>query len=136
MLFKTDKQEIDWINSKLDPRLRTIIYAADGFSRQHFGKEVVITDIHRLRDEQIQIYNDRGILNINNSPISVHEVWRGIDLRSSIYDITERRRLIDFLDKRFEYTCDKKTAIIHKIGDGRFHFHIQVDMDGETILRR
>lgn len=132
MWYKSDKQELDWLNPNLDKRLRTIIYAIDGYSQQHFNKEVIITDIHREREEQIKIYNDRGIT--ENIPRSVHEFWRGVDLRSRIYNKNELRRLCKFINTSFKYTGNKKSAILHKIGDGRFHFHIQVDSDGETIL--
>lgn len=133
MEFKSVRQKIEFFDEKLDNRLKTIIYAIDGYSVYHFRKSFIITDVHRQREETIKIYNSRGIF--DKIPTSVHEYWRGVDGRASIYTTKELRQLCKFINHSFEYTGKHKSAIVHKIGDGAFHFHIQTDSDGETILK-
>lgn len=126
MRFKTYRQSDEWESKNLNERLRNIILCLDYFSVAKFGKEIVITDIYRTQEEQDEIYKKHP--NYKKKPWkSVHQFWRGIDIRSSIFEKEEINELL-FVLNRIPYDpkrSKKKTAQVHTVGKG-LHFHIQV----------
>jgi len=133
MKFKTEKQHNEFFNPLLDKRLRVITYAIDGFSRQHYSIEAWVTEVFRSPEDNTVLYTSRGFTEV---PLSTHSFWRAIDLRTFIYTEEQLDKLAAFINESFEYTGMKQSALVHKVGDGVKHFHIQVDVDGETIIRK
>lgn len=117
----------------LDWRVRTIVYAIEGYVQSHYGIGVTITEVCRSEQENKELYERKGI---KLASTSVHSFWRAVDIRSWDFEPEQLREICQFINRSFEYTGERKTAIVHKVGDGAFHFHIQVDVDGETILSR
>lgn len=132
--FKTKRQEEDWREGHIDNRLLIIAYAVYGFVSCHYGINITITDIFRTRHEQIAIYKTRGITDEALIPTSTHEVWRAIDLRSSVFTKKQLEAIRDFINESFSYVGEKKVALLHKIGKGVYHFHLQVDPTRQTII--
>ncbi len=130
MKFKTGRQRREFDDVLLDSRLRVMAYALDGFSRRSFSKEILVTDVFRTGSEQRRYY--KGV----DVPVSVHQHWRGVDLRSWLFTLEEQRVLCRFINGSFVYSGGRKSAVAHRVGDGAWHFHLQVDWDGETVLKK
>jgi hypothetical protein len=127
--FKTQRQAVEWHDERLDKRLRIILYALAGYVFDKFQKFLVITEIFRTSDEQKEIYKGQPKM---AGVVSVHEVWRGADVRTHNFTSAEVMDLLGFLNDNFEYD-GKSTAIDHDVQG--YHIHIQVDSDGVTKIR-
>lgn len=128
--FKEKRQADEWLDSRLDNRLRIIIYALAGFAFDRFMKNIVITDIMRTEEERHAIYKNDPVM---SEKIGVHEVWRAIDIRTVGFTPDEIGELVAFMNKNFDYTGRLATAISHSVVG--FHIHIQVDGDGVTEIK-
>lgn len=130
MKFKDKTIEGYW--KRIDDRIRTILLFVDMFTQAKFRKEIMVTDLMRLRIHQIIIYKRlEKYKDIPESeiPHSVHEYGRGADFRvtnfteEEITDIMELINKIPYGDKRY------MTALRHDIGTGD-HIHVQVRYRG------
>lgn len=124
MRFKTGRQKAEWTSDKVDPRLRAMILAVEGYCRWQRlpGQrllEPTLTDLWRSREEQRALYPE------NPNKRSVHEFWRGGDLRSRNWTQEQVKELEGWIQKTFEYGGRFKSARYHTIGRG-FHIHLQV----------
>ena len=118
---------------RVKKRLQIIVYALDAYVKHRYKKEIMVTSIFRTQEEQDEIYGH--LAGYKESPWkSVHQYWRGVDVRLSNFSKEEIKDILMFLNKSFEYTGRYETAIKHDIGYGS-HIHIQVDMDGVTNIR-
>ncbi len=110
--------------AKLSSGLRLIVFALAGFADYHFGKDVVITHILRSQAQQDEFYRENP--RYKGKPWkSVHQLGRGIDIRSSLFNRGEIDRIIGYLNLHFLYGGGKPTALYHNIGRGA-HLHLQV----------
>lgn len=121
MLYKHDHLEKEFLKS--DIRLQIITLSIDGFCKQHFDKELVITCV--LRDD----------------PNSVHGHGRGLDFRikpkvgKAYFTGTEVEKIVGFCNhfiydpKRPSYSC----LFVHDSGSG-LHGHVQVSPDDEVVI--
>ena len=134
MKFKDLRQADEFYSDSIDNRLIVVLYSLDGYSRTELGVELYINDILRTRSEQIDIYQKRGV-DISDIPHSVHEYGRGADLRYWIYDEEQAEELCGWCNEKFIYNGAHDTCIIHQVGDGVTHMHIQVDISNELIIR-
>jgi len=122
MIFKTIRQEQDWryLVEKEAMIVPVVMMAAEWCGRM-FGKQLVLTSIHRTEMEHRDMLAGLGIAYYP----TVHMYWRGVDLRSWIYTPDEIRKLETMLNGRFDYGRSKKVAVYHDIGAG-VHLHLQV----------
>lgn len=121
--FKTPRIELEYQSDLLDPKLKSLIKVLSVFSRHQFNKNIVLTDIYRTQDEQDDLYKDST--DYQKHPWkSVHQFWRGVDVRTTSYDSNEKVEILEFMNK-FTYSNDRKTLIFHNAGHGE-HFHMQV----------
>lgn len=128
--FKEKRQADEWLDHRLDNRLRVIVYALAGFAFDRFMKNIVITEIMRTEEERREIYKDLPSM---RDVVGVHEVWRAIDIRTVNFSPDEIGELVGFLNSNFDYTGRLATAVSHAVIG--FHIHIQVDGDGVTEIK-
>ena len=116
ILFKTLRIESHWL--QVHPDIRKILYWLSGYLQQTQGIDVMVTDLIRTREEQRALYPDEP------DKRSVHEFWRGADIRSE--DIEDPKALESYINYTWPYGKGRiKTAIHHDVGRGD-HIHIQV----------
>jgi hypothetical protein len=130
MKFKDKLIKEYW--KRVDERIRIILSYIDLYTQLKFKKEVVITELIRLRTIQISIYKNLSEyknVSESNIPHSVHEYGRGADFRTSNFEEEEIEDIMETLNK-LPYGDDKhKTALRHNIGTGD-HIHVQVKNRG------
>lgn len=121
MIFKTTKLHDQWIKLKDKNKfLYDMVCDIAEYSKTNFNKSVVVTDIFRTEQEQIKLYG--------YARPSVHMHWRGLDLRSWIYNESEIKQLLEYINYKYLYDEHRphiKCAIHHKISGGAEHFHLQ-----------
>jgi hypothetical protein len=133
--YKSDRQRLEFESGKLSTKLTQMIkMAMEHLSIEYPEKdiELVITEIYRTFEEQQKIYlnsTDKALAEKfkKNPWHSVHEEWRGIDIRTFNLPAGVAEKLRDFFNS-FVYDKKrptKKTAIIHDLGTGS-HIHVQV----------
>lgn len=128
--FKTERQFAEWLDPRVDSRLKVIIYAVAGFCFDTFGKFVTITEIIRTVAERLEIYKDNPEM---AGKVGVHEVGRAMDIRTIGFTPQEIAQLLKFLNENFEYDGKYETAVYHDVVG--FHIHLQVDQDGMTSIK-
>jgi hypothetical protein len=127
MKFKTARIAKEWKSDDLDKRLRHRIECLDSFTMGEWGEEITLTDIYRTQEEQENIYGK------DTKKKSVHQFWRGVDVRVRDFDEYQIDKMEDML-KLFTYDPArpyKKSVIRHNIKNSQGvvmgdHFHIQV----------
>jgi len=124
--FKTERQQKEWSDPQLDPRLRAILLAMAEYIQRNYDKPMVVTSVWRTNEEQKSIY---GPDTTRRSP---HEFWRAIDIRTWIYDHDEVMGIIAFLNKWWPRKDGKPLALYHDVGRGA-HLHIQVPYEVHPV---
>ena len=121
MIFKTIRQEKEWAQLVAGGYMivPVVEFAAETSVRM-FGKQVVVTDILRLKIEQEALCRKLKIAYYD----TVHSFWRGTDLRSLIYTAEEIGVMKDMINRQFVYGRGKQVAVYHDVGAGA-HFHLQ-----------
>lgn len=133
MLYKTKKIYNGFYEAHRN--LRAIAHWIEGYYREKFNIEPVMTDSSRTHKESIEIYS--SVINHKTKEFykpeevktSVHELFRGMDLRSSILTEEQNRKLVDDINAEWVYDSARphlKCAQLHKVGVNAFHLHIQV----------
>lgn len=124
MRFKTEREGREFL--QLKPRLKIIMTLLEQFFTVEFKKDILVTGCFRTQDEQDAIYKDNQ--KYQEKPWqSVHQFWRGCDVRVIDWTPKERDRTLMYLNS-FTYDDTRpemKTAIIHDVGAGN-HLHVQV----------
>ncbi len=124
--FKSDRVLQEWDSPYLSQKLKNIILILATYSWYIFEKKIIITSIFRTQEEQDKYYSTNE--NYKKKPWkSVHQLWRGVDLRSYIYTDVEIQSLLK-ITNTIPYDLNrpnKKTAIYHNVGVGD-HLHIQI----------
>ena len=115
--FKTDRVESEWRDPRLRADLKAMVYALSGFVSE-WGKDLVVTGLFRTEEEQRALYPQEP------TRVSVHQLWRGADLRDSLYSDAERRAMLHFLLRHFDYDGVHAPVLRHDSGHGS-HFHLQ-----------
>lgn len=92
-------------------------------------KDVIITMIYRTKEQQDIIYKNtkRGDREYNKNPWkSPHQFWTAIDIRSKIYTKEEQKKIVNYLNNKYNNTNYYKwTSKVHEINNFGMHFHIQ-----------
>lgn len=136
---------------RMDPRLQFIALSMMGFAEFHFGKDLVVTEIFRTKEQQISYYPDKPY-----RP-SVHQYGRGIDFGIRQYTQGELdaaiaggqpsphpgipvkeinlfdewySQIVSYDDERPDYD----SIVHHNVGLGD-HLHIQVSWRNSTRLK-
>lgn len=126
MIFKNDEITGYW--KRVDWRIRVILSFLDLFCKQKYGREITVTELIRLRPQQIMIYQDtpkyKGKPH-TEIPHSVHEYGRGADVRTHGFTKEQINEMLELLNKLPYGDSTHDTAIYHDIGTGE-HIHIQV----------
>ena len=126
--FKTDRIRKEFESGNLNLKLVKIFKMSLEWLYINYPeyKKVVITDIFRTVEEQDELYKNSS--KYQKKPfLSVHQFWRGLDIRTNDMPNHISKNLTSFLnmfiyDKKRQH---KKTAKLHDIGNGS-HIHIQV----------
>jgi len=125
MKFKTDRIQKEFESNQLPWKLVRIIQMIENFCLAKYNYEITITDILRTQEEQDAIYEYSD--KYREKPWkSVHQVWRGVDLRTrdmpseAINEISDMVNKIQYDPNRPE----KKSCIYHNVGAG-IHLHLQ-----------
>ena len=124
--FKTERIEQEWRSGNLNEKIYDIINVLEMVTQHVFNKPIVVTDIYRTQEENDRIYGwVKG--GKKKRKYSVHTYWRGIDIRTNIYDEKEIKTLVRILS---HIVYDEKRPRIKtaKYGDSLHldHIHIQV----------
>ena len=107
------------MSGELDQRLVVMLLAVAGYTERRGWPEPVVTCIFRTREEQKRIYGK------DKPPFSVHEFWRGLDLRASEWGELRCRELAHWINNVFVYGKGKEACLYHNVGRGQ-HLHLQV----------
>ncbi len=123
--FKTLKQRNEWLDRRLSIKLQGIVFAMANISYYIFDKPLVITEIYRTQKQQDKYYKNNPVYREKPWP-SVHQHWRGIDIRTSNYTQAQIDILLNIAnciqyDPQRE---ERKTAIYHDVNHG-LHLHVQ-----------
>jgi hypothetical protein len=120
--FKTARIELEFAQLKSkNETLHGIITLSADFARMEIKKDVVITSIYRSPEENKELYKDAG----GPPAWQPHTVWRGVDLRSTIYTDAELQKLLAFFNLFTVFGGQRKCASVHKIAGNQLHFHVQ-----------
>lgn len=88
-----------------------------------FKKDITVTEIFRTQEEQDSYYKDHE--SYKEKPWkSVHQYWRGADVRSKNFEHEEIQKITNWLNM-VHYSTKHNTCVYHDIGLGE-HWHIQV----------
>ena len=118
--FKTDRIEREWNSGLMDEKLKDLVVMLDLYLHLVHGiKTCTLTEIFRYHTEQEEYYKDSDKVGY-----SVHEFWRGVDIRSRDWPDAVQEDVVKFLNK-VPYSLKHKTCLIHDIGLGS-HLHCQV----------
>lgn len=138
ILFKqtnAEQLEKEWNDVRLDNRLRFIVYAISGYIKEYYNLNLLITEIYRTQEMQDEYYKDDPRYMIHKWD-SVHQYWRGIDIRSSEMSQGQIHELVTWVNNQIIYGKEGiYTVKFHSVGIG-YHFHIQVSGNNETVLRK
>jgi hypothetical protein len=130
--FKSIRQSYEFVDPKLDPRLRIMILTLAGYGSFFFrGKTIKLTELFRTDEEQDEIYKDDPIYQKSKWK-SVHQFWRGADIRLWEFEKGEIESMVDFINKHFKYSNNHFSALAHDVKG--YHLHLQVDGDGITEI--
>lgn len=123
MNFKTERQKDDVYKLSLyNPQLYKLLVILDNFTQFEFGKEFVVTDVFRTKEEFDALY---AATPVDKRPTdSPHCHWEAVDLRSTTFTDSEIKTMLTFLNC-FKNPSGKPTALYHTIAGNAFHFHIQ-----------
>lgn len=134
LYFKTDRQKKEWESGKVNFKLIHIINWLCEYLKLTYPsyKGLTLTDIFRTQKEQDNIYQNHNDEKIQKKYLkspwqSVHQYWRGVDIRTSDMPGKMAYRLSKLLEQ-IPYDRErprKKTAVFHNIGTGE-HCHLQV----------
>ena len=135
ILFKTENEKQEWNDSKLDNRLKFIVYSISGYVKEKWNVDLTITEVFRIQQEQDRVYKDNPEYKI--SPwLSVHQEWRGIDFRSTDFTNEQINELLKYINDIVDYgRIGKNTMICHDVGSG-LHLHLQVSYLEQTMLKK
>ncbi len=125
--FKTNRQMNEFQDDKLNEKVKNIAVLLAFYSWNFFNKRLIITDILRTHQEQNHVYRDSA--KYKKKPWrSVHEFWRGVDIRS--HGLTDKEiKILVTIANTIEYDKNrpnKKTCLYHSVGKGGKHIHLQV----------
>ena len=128
MQFKGDSQRLkdEWNNPLLDTRLRTVLLYLDYYLKKTYNIDMVVTQLWRAGEEQEATYG------VGTKKVSVHQYWRGGDVRTRNWGGNIARDTQNHLNLVFKYstTSSHQTAFWHALdGDGdkhAEHLHVQV----------
>lgn len=123
--FKTDKIQVEWEDERLKDKIKHIAILLAFYSWHFFKKRLTITCIFRTQHEQDNIYKHNEKYKKKKWQ-SVHQYFRGIDLRTWELDDNEIKILLEIANT-IPYDLNrpgKKTALYHDLGTGA-HLHIQ-----------
>lgn len=117
--FKTKElqNQFNELEKKNKP-LHMIISAIDKTRKEHFNKEITLTEIYRTQEEQEKIYG-------KSASISPHQLWDAVDIRTRDMSDDEIRNIMKSVKLVFNgMNVYHTTVIFHDIGLGP-HLHIQ-----------
>jgi len=120
MQFKSERITKEWNSGQLDVRLTGILLYLDWYLKTTYSIDLVITQLFRTKEEQRAIYGDV------NTPVSVHEHWRGADIRIKDWPEGVPKDVESHLNGVYRYSVNThhETAFVHDIGHGN-HMHLQ-----------
>jgi hypothetical protein len=120
--FKTPQieKEFEELKNK-NVRLRRLLVCANEFCELEFNKSLVLTQIFRTPEEQKALYAQTA----NPPAASPHMIWRGADIRSTVFTAREIERLLAFLNTFSYQGGQRKVSIYHAIAGQALHFHVQ-----------
>jgi len=143
LFFKTNREQEEFNDPRLDKRVRIIVLALNGEMEQRFGLSLIVSGVNRTRKEQISYYG--------YFKPSSHFYWRAVDLRVYAMEQTLGSGFIDYeevkmtsehlnfidewVDEHFLYdmTDEQKyeTSLVHEVVNEKTgksagqHIHIQ-----------
>ena len=116
--FKTKKIKDEWdLLDTQKPYMKGIVEEAVALADKQFDMDLTITHILRDRDTQLRFYPKHP------NRRSVHEFWRGIDIRSRDLTTDEIDSIVSHINGTYPYRGGKFTAMHHDIKGP--HIHIQ-----------
>lgn len=117
MRFLSDRQEREWNDGRLSPRVKEIVTEAAEYAQEHWNWNFTVTSIHRTPAEDAAL-NASGI----------HVDWRAVDVRTrgmsqeAVSDVTR------YVNSRWAYDPNRpnlKVCFSEPHGTGP-HGHFQV----------
>lgn len=121
MKFKKIELEGQWLRMvRMEAMLVPVVCYAAELSSTVLGVEPVVTSVYRSEADHAALLARLG----RDYYPSVHMFWRGLDLRSWVYEQDEIDMLVGSLNQRFKYGRGKRVAVYHDVGAGA-HLHLQ-----------
>jgi len=120
--FKTKRIAKEYLSPDLSDDLLSIICILSAYCQLEFKKDITITGIYRTQEEQEKIYSKNK--QFKKAPwYSVHQFWRGMDIRSKNFTKKECDKIVLFLNM-ITYDTIHNTVVYHDVGLAK-HFHLQ-----------
>lgn len=125
--FKDTKLEREYNELPVhNARLYKLLSALNAFCELELSKDIVITHLYRTQAEHDSLYaKTPPAQRPGRSP---HQDWNAVDLRSSVFNDAEIKRMLSFLNC-FTYRAGKPVAMYHAIAGNVFHYHIQFEKE-------
>ena len=131
--FKTPKLKEEFNDSRLDSRLKFIIYAIASYSYHKFGIILILTEVFRSQELQDFYYQNNENYKLNPWK-SLHQIGQAVDFRTSSYKQIQLLDMKNYINNNILYNPIKfKTCLVHDIGHAE-HGHIQVDNHNFTNI--
>ena len=124
--LKTLEQQSEWLDKKLNEKLRGIVIAIGNISYYVFNKPLIITEVYRTQKTQNSYYKNNPAY-IQKPWNSVHQYYRGVDIRTNNHYTELQISILINIANSIPYDIDrpgKKTGLYHNIGKGN-HLHLQ-----------
>ena len=133
MKYKTPEVEAGYKGAHI--KLREVVLCYEYLCLALFKWLAVMTASSRTHEGSINIY--AGLIinpktgkfyTAEEVPYSVHEFFRGSDMRSLPHN-EDNVKLCDLINEKYIYDPDRpnlKVCQYHKVGNGAEHFHLQV----------
>ena len=133
MIFKTDRIREEFAELTLggrNPALAAVMLYADHASELIANRAACVTSIFRTRDEQRAICDRLEIAPYR----SVHEFWRGFDLRRRDYTDEEAQAIVAMVTSVFSYGGSLKVLSAKPHGTSA-HFHGQAPTGSRWVMK-
>lgn len=123
--FSPPEVEREWSDRKLDPRVRALALYLAWYTKEMWGKPLVVTDIYRSDERQKELYKNTydGAMPPFGNP---HGSWRCLDLRAKDLTPNEISTLEAQARQWWPRGDNKLTLLYHQVGTQGYHFHLQV----------
>lgn len=129
MRFLSDRVSKEWVEGKLDPKLRGLVEEAADFAQSLYQWDLFLTCLLRTSRENDELYVEMGYAPGTHTD-GVHVRGRGADIRVRDVDPDSVAGLTGYLNEKYVYDPDRPALKVALLEDGihagtAAHLHLQ-----------